>query len=436
MATLQAGGNAPLPGLPTTLSIGWSKPLPEGLDVDASLYLLGPNGKVANDEAMVFYGQTAAPDGSASLAKSDRTGAAFVLKGMAASVDRIAVTLVVDDTVGRGRGFAEAGTLTLTVKGPDGEHSFSVDGTATSFRAIILAEVYRRNGETKIRALGQGFDGGLKPLAEHFGVTVADDEAPAAPPASAKVSLEKRLVSLEKKRPGMVSLVKKADAAVEKAGLGNLTAKVALCLDISGSMNGLFRSGKVDRLVERVLALGYRFDDDGMIDVFLFGRDSHSFGPLGPEEVGDFSKNVISKYGLESDTMYGLVMERLRAYYRPQPDFGKIPIFVMFVTDGGTRDTRRTETQMIEASKEAIFWKFMAIGPMPSSRGPKKSSRLPKGFDFLAYLDDMEGRLLDNADFFAVEDPSEPTEEELYGMLLEEFPKWLGEVRRAGVLKG
>jgi stress response protein SCP2 len=433
---LQSGSNAPLPGLPVKLTLSWSNNLPEGLDIDASLYLLGENGKVADDSAMVFYGQPSASDGSAALTSSDRSGAVFSLRALSSSVAKAAITLVVDDTVGRGRGFAEAGSLTLKVSGPDGEHSYAFDGTATSFKAVVMAEIYQRNGETKIRALGQGFDGGLKPLSEHFGVVVEDEPPAAAPKPPGRVSLEKKIVSLEKKRPGMVSLLKKADTAVAKAGLSGLVAKVALCLDISGSMRKLYRSGAVDKLVERILALGYRFDDDGEIDVFLFGKRAHSYGSVGPEEVDGFSQRMLDKVGLEPDTMYGLVMETIRAHYRSQSDFGRIPIFVMFVTDGGTSDVRRTETQMMQASSEAIFWKFMAIGEMPKkTSNPKKSSRLPKGFDFLAYLDDMEGRAIDNADFFAVEDPSDPSEEELYGMLLEEFPQWLEGARKAGILK-
>lgn len=134
--------------------------------------------------------------------------------------------------------------------------------------------------------------------------------------------------------------------------------------------------------------------------------------------------------------MYSMVMERIRNHYRADPDYGKIPAFVMFLTDGGTQDPRRTETQIMEASKEAIFWKFIAIGPMPKTKGGKKGTRLPTGFDLLMHLHDMQGRLIDNADFFSVEDPTDPTDEELYGMLLQKFPAWLDAARSKGVLKG
>ena len=45
-------------------------------------------------------------------------------------------------------------------------------------------------------------------------------------------------------------------------------------------MSGLYRQGKVQALVERLLALALRFDDDGEVDVFLFGAEGHEAGTL------------------------------------------------------------------------------------------------------------------------------------------------------------
>ncbi|EGQ2049660.1 tellurium resistance protein TerA, partial [Escherichia coli] len=75
-------------------------------------------------------------------------------------------------------------------------------------------EFYRRNNDWKFRFVAQGFNGGLKPLAEHFGVNIADEPAPAAPtppvvappPVETKISLSK--VSLTKEKPA-ISLTKR-----------------------------------------------------------------------------------------------------------------------------------------------------------------------------------------------------------------------------------
>ncbi|RZL87037.1 MAG: tellurium resistance protein, partial [Variovorax sp.] len=83
-------------------------------------------------------------------------------------------------------------------------------------KAVIVAELYRRDGSWRFGAVGQGFNGGLSALLAHFGGTEAkpatapvSTPAPAAPAAAAapKVSLSK--VTLEK-RGDKVSLDKRA----------------------------------------------------------------------------------------------------------------------------------------------------------------------------------------------------------------------------------
>jgi len=285
---------------------------------------------------------------------------------------------------------------------------------------MILGELYLRGGQWKFRAVGQGFDGGLAPLARSFGIDVAEE----APAPKAGPSLEKRLIDLEKRDPQLVSLVKKVQVNLAKHSLPVDRAKVALCLDISGSMHSLYKSGKIDQLVQRIMALGFRFDDDGRIDVFLFGTAARNFGELGVDDYRSFTADMLARHPLEPGTYYGLVMERIRAHYANQHDFGTLPVYVMFVTDGGTGDARRSETQIKEASAEPIFWQFMAIG---KARAGSKSTRkrLPSGFEFLEHLDAMPGRVIDNANFFCVADPAELADEELYELLMSEYPAWL-----------
>ena len=99
----------------------------------------------------------------------------------------------------------------------------------------------------------------------------------------ASINLEKReanRVRLLKESDVFVQLDKKVEIALEKAGLRAHAARVSLCLDISASMGSLFRSGKIQSLIERLLTLAVRFDDDGAIDVFTFGSEAHVEDPV------------------------------------------------------------------------------------------------------------------------------------------------------------
>ena len=50
---------------------------------------------------------------------------------------------------------------------------------------------------------------------------------------------------------------------------------MALVLDISASMNALYKSGVIQRVIERILGLAVTFDDDGQIDLLLFGTNAY-----------------------------------------------------------------------------------------------------------------------------------------------------------------
>jgi len=251
--------------------------------------------------------------------------------------------------------------------------------------------------------------------------------------------------------PQLLSLTKTAAVSLEKRGLGEHTARVALCLDISGSMHGLYRSGKIQKLAERILALGLRFDDDGDVDVFLFGKEGYSAGSLQLANHATYVNDLLQRHKLEGATYYGKAMQLVRQHYFGTADlrhapFGQaLPVYVMFVTDGRTMDEAITRDQIIASSFEPLFWQFLAIGKSPQALQPgattKKPSRWGGGgrksgseFEFLEELDAMAGRYVDNANFFAVEDPATIPDSDLYELLMNEYPGWLQLARQRGLL--
>lgn len=208
MISLQAGGNAPLTGQLVSVRIQ------SGQEVDASAFRLFANGKVQGDADMVFYGQPVNDDQTIKLSGgSTSTSFDVNLGSLGAAVEKIAFTVTCDNN----RVIANLNSLfvevvvagQVVVRG-----DVAVAGRQEA--ALIVGEVYRRNGEWKFRFVAQGFNGGLKPLAEHFGVTI-DDAAPAPAPAPAPaINLNK--ISLTKEKPS-ISLAKKDDFGLLKINL-------------------------------------------------------------------------------------------------------------------------------------------------------------------------------------------------------------------------
>lgn len=414
-----------------------------GLALDVACFALGADGKMVDERYMTFFNQPVSPCGGVRLGPvgPDRDGFLFELGRLPAAVERLVIAASVDG--GGTMAQLQSGVLRLVAGGAEFARFPFTGQDFAAEQAIMLGEFYRRDGQWRFMAVGQGFNGGLAALVRHFGADVAQPSAPAPQPApvesAPRVHLEKRI---EQSAPQLVSLVKSAGVSLSKAGLDKHRAKVCLVLDISGSMGTLYRKGLVQRFAERILALGCRFDDDGEIDVFLFGRDVHRGAPMGLSNWSDYVGRTIARHPLEGDTRYGAAIEAVRRHYFPDADGGErrmplraqVPVYVMFVTDGSTSDKPLTERQLRWASREPIFWQFMGIG-----RGKKSKSRLlanfaDSDFPFLEKLDELDGRLVDNAGFFSVASPDEHPDADLYDLLMAEYPDWVRQARRIGLL--
>ncbi|WP_372406740.1 TerD family protein [Streptomyces luteireticuli] len=152
--------------------------------LDVSGLLLTADGKVRSDDDFVFYNQPAGP-GVTHRAGSAGTPDAITVDTAAvpAGIEKIVVTASLDAP-----GTTFAGTEpTATVRDTDTGAplaTFTPPRLATE-TALVVVEVYRRNGAWKVRAVGQGYANGLAGIATDFGVSVEEpaQPAPAASPA-------------------------------------------------------------------------------------------------------------------------------------------------------------------------------------------------------------------------------------------------------------
>lgn len=180
-------------------------------EYDVACFILGDQDTVLSDDHIVFYNQRRSPDGAVEFSSSSgggRTDARFTVN--LAAVDHRVQTMVMTITPDGGdlRGVT-AGTVSV-MQGNETRATFTFTGADfTTERAIMATQLYKRSGEWRLYANGQGFAGGLDALVRHFGASVAPPSAappaepprPAAPPPTPSVSLTK------------VTLNKQGDAA-------------------------------------------------------------------------------------------------------------------------------------------------------------------------------------------------------------------------------
>lgn len=267
MATqLIAGGNGAVPE--TTLVIR----VKSGIAADVSAFRLDANGKTQSDDDFIFYGQKQSQDRSVLLlTEGDNSSFSVNLGALPVSVQKVAFTI----TPEAGHTIQTLRTLSISVEVNGQPHlTCPVDLAGRNEAALILGELYRRNSEWKFRFVAQGFNGGLQPLAEHFGVTIdapAEEipkPAPVPPPAPAAKLINLSKVTLTKEQPS-VNLTKPVNLSKgqgfgrirvnlnwNRASGGGFFSKLnAIDLDLGAYVR--FKDGHQDL----VQALGNRFGD-------------------------------------------------------------------------------------------------------------------------------------------------------------------------------
>lgn len=176
---MRKGANLPVPAAALRVVMSWraGAGVP---DADCSALLL-VGGRVRGDDDFVFYNQPHHPGGAVRHEGKRNVNGGVTdtvlvnLPAVEPAVERVVLVASSD-----GGTFGQVPGLHIRVldAGSGAEVARFDSGDATTETAFVLGELYRRDGGWKFRAVGQGFDNGLKGLAINFGVSVADDPAP------------------------------------------------------------------------------------------------------------------------------------------------------------------------------------------------------------------------------------------------------------------
>ncbi|MFC7686383.1 VWA domain-containing protein [Ureibacillus sp. GCM10028918] len=416
--TLVQGANTPIAkDSALEIVIEWSY---SPADIDVSCFLVQADGKVPSDDYMIFYNQPTDPTSMIKLQDTAPTAKTFSLSLPSLQPSNIQKCVFAVTLDGSGT-LKDVQNLKITVKSLNGEILFNIQQLSEE-TSLVLAEIYRYKDWFKFRGIGQGFNGGLKPLAEAHGVVVEDEaedsvEVPSVvietpPPSSSKVNLTK--IDL---------LKKKVAVSLEKHKLTTEKARVAAVIDASGSMSMLYSKGTVQRAFEKVLAIAACMDDDGVLDVWFFGDKFMRAPSVRESDYEDYVKRIYPKPrifgGVGAGNNEPRVMADVIQKFTVEEPTKDLPTYIIFFSDGGVYAEKKISELLVESSKENIFWQFVGIGNA--------------NYGVLERLDTLSGRVVDNANFFALDDLDKISDDELYNRLFNEFPQWLRAARRLGI---
>ncbi|WP_083392311.1 VWA domain-containing protein [Bacillus sp. MUM 13] len=391
-------------------------------DIDLSAFMINQDAVIPEERYFIFYNNPLSADHSLAMSKvvpaAENQELSLNLAGISPAIEKVTFILTIHDAEVRQQNFSHFENISLTIWDEEGKEkllSFAIDGfeKETSFE---LGNVYRKEGSWRFNPIGRGYIRGLQGFLDIY-----HPAAKAEKPSKEKES-ETEWPMISK----LDLLKKKIDIIIERKALQKIRARVGVVLDISGSMRRLYKEGIVQNVMERLLALATRFDDDGILDVWIY---DNSFSRLPSVSEKDFSNYVereilkntdVSKFTANNEPP--VMRDVLNKYIKEESS--SLPVYLIFINDGGIKKAKKNQDSvanvLIDSSKEPIFWQFAGIGD--------------GNFDVLRKLDDLEGRYADNAGFFHIPDIEKETDEELYEKLLHEFPSWMAEAREKKIL--
>jgi stress response protein SCP2 len=431
---------------------------PSDYEVDSTVLMLSERNKLEEEDNFIFYNNPISECKSVEIIDSEivKKRINVFLDRIPNNISRLMFVSTIDNGDELNKRFINIKDLSIRLSDNNSQLlNYSINGLDKE-TAVILIEIYKHNNEWKFQATGNGFNSGLDAILREYGsekVQVQNNEEVKSKEVKhnvvtteAKKETEeiKKGVVLSKTPVGTIDFVKKhherfdlAKKEVETIGLNNQKANVVLVMDISASMSSLFSKGFVQDTFDRVLPLAMQFDDDGVIDVWLFSEKFiHSQVPYTLNNRENYVANEITKkYPLGIGTLYAPVINSIYSQFGNSNQI----TYVLFFTDGDCSDPANTEKAIIQSSNKPIFWKFIGLGGRKPAEPHKKGffnkfSTSSTGFNFLEKVDNLEGRVIDNADFFQIYKINEMNDIDLYKGLLQELPEWIISVKSLGLI--
>ena len=173
------------PGLSEVfVGLGWDTNITDtggDFDIDASVFLLNSSEKLVSDNHFIFYNNLTSPDANKSVEHlgDNRTGAGegddelikVNLKQVPAEVNKIVMTVTIHEAEQRQQNCGQVQNAFVRVVNAKNQEEVARYDLTEDFSvetALIMAELYRKDGEWRVNAVGAGYQGGLQALLDRY----------------------------------------------------------------------------------------------------------------------------------------------------------------------------------------------------------------------------------------------------------------------------
>lgn len=165
------------------VGLGWAKRATDGeaFDLDASVILLNADGKGRDSNDFIYYNNQNSTCGSVKSSGDNRNGEgegddeviSITLGGVPTDIQRIQFSVSIHEAVARAQNFGMVKDAYIQISNEEtGEvlTRFDLSEDYSLETAVIMAELYRHNGEWKFNAVGQGYRDGLIAILKDAGL--------------------------------------------------------------------------------------------------------------------------------------------------------------------------------------------------------------------------------------------------------------------------
>ena len=166
------------------IGLGWDINVTDtggDFDIDASIFLLDSSEKLISDKHFIFYNNPTSPDPEKSIHQrgDNRTGAGegddevidVNLKTVPSEIAKMVLTVTIHEAEKRQQNFGQVTNAFVRIVNCENEEEIIRYDLTEDFSvetALIMAELYRKDGEWRMNAVGSGYEGGLQALVERY----------------------------------------------------------------------------------------------------------------------------------------------------------------------------------------------------------------------------------------------------------------------------
>ncbi|MEH7464277.1 TerD family protein [Bacillus thuringiensis] len=197
------------------VGLNWNAPM--NMEVDASAFLVGVDGKFTKEEDFVFYGQ---PYSSCQTVKLNQNSSSSIkqeffidLARISKEVQKIVFSITIHNAEEKKQFFQDVTHIQMKIINEQTRAeiiNFPITYSFTNESAIIVGDLYRHAGAWKFNPVGAGYFGGLAALCENFGIEVAEQKAAPKPvaPINKPVQAPNQITKIELKKKQSVNIQK------------------------------------------------------------------------------------------------------------------------------------------------------------------------------------------------------------------------------------